>query len=92
MPPDVDVLTIAEVAQRLRIRVAAAYALIREGQIPKIPNLGRRIRVSAQALEEMIAQRDRPGGGPQGIDVSPNGLRTARPIHNDTSAISLTPE
>jgi len=50
-----DLLTIPEVAQRLRVREARAYELARNKVIPVV-YVGRQVRVDEAALQRWIAQ------------------------------------
>lgn len=54
----VEVLTIAEAAERLRIGRSTAFELVRRGEFPvPVFRVGTRWRVSAQALDDLISGR-----------------------------------
>ena len=48
-----NILTVNEVAERLRIHPRTAYRLVNNGTIPSI-RVGRQIRVSARALDDYL--------------------------------------
>ncbi|MBM3268918.1 MAG: helix-turn-helix domain-containing protein [Candidatus Sericytochromatia bacterium] len=54
-------LTIQEVAERLRVNVGRAHALARDGVIPVV-RLGRQVRVDEDRLQAFI------GGGDKGFE------------------------
>ena len=54
-----QLLTIPEVADRLRVRRGRAYQLVREGQLPCV-RLGAQVRVDPTQLDEWIKR----GGSP----------------------------
>ncbi len=59
-PPDAVVLTVEEVARRLRVSEATVYNLIRGGQLPAF-RVGRSWRVDERDLDEYIRrQKTRP--------------------------------
>jgi excisionase family DNA binding protein len=59
MPADTTVvLTIPEVAERLRIGRNQAYELVRSGQLYGV-RIGRSIRVPQKALDDLLAAPDR---------------------------------
>lgn len=57
-------LTIAEVAQLLRVGEARAYSLIRENRLPGVVRLGRQVRVNETTLLAFIEEGGAalPGG------------------------------
>ncbi|MER3399506.1 MAG: hypothetical protein C4316_13445 [Chloroflexota bacterium] len=55
-----ELLTVLEVARRLRISRSLAYLLVVRGEIPAI-RIGKLIRVPADALEAWIAAHTRGG-------------------------------
>jgi excisionase family DNA binding protein len=54
--PTPEVLTINEVAERLRIHPRTAYRLVNDGSIPGV-RVGRQYRISAKALDAYIEGR-----------------------------------
>lgn len=60
-------LTIEEAAELLRIRPDTIRRLLRQKQLPG-KKIGREWRISREALDEYIRQRDTPGGK---IDEAP---------------------
>ena len=48
-----ELLTVEEVAARLRITKQVAYRLAREGKLPSV-RVGRSVRMSTEALESFI--------------------------------------
>jgi excisionase family DNA binding protein len=50
-------LTVPEVAKRLRLRKARVYELVRARMLPKVPGLGTQIRIPASALTGSQAQK-----------------------------------
>lgn len=62
---DDAVLTVPEVAQRLKISHDLAYRLIRDGSIPAI-KLGRSIRVPRDRFEEWLQGSAKGSQGEQG--------------------------
>jgi len=48
-----ELLTAAEVAERLRVSTMTVYRLIRRGEIPAV-RVGRNYRVAAEALDEYL--------------------------------------
>lgn len=54
-----ELLTVAEVASRLRVTRAAVYVLVRDGVLPTV-RLGRRIRVARNVLAAFVEA----GGAP----------------------------
>ena len=61
---DVWLLTMAEVADTLRIRPGRAYELARSGLLPGVVRIGRQVRVNAGVLRTWIASGGQalPGG------------------------------
>jgi excisionase family DNA binding protein len=63
-----DVLTVDELAERLRIGRRAAYEAVRRGEIPGVVRVGRSIRISTHAVDEWLSgpingtERVAPGG------------------------------
>ncbi|MHB8804607.1 MAG: helix-turn-helix domain-containing protein [Coriobacteriia bacterium] len=53
LPSDPLVLTVAEVAQVLRISRGVAYEAVRNGSIPSI-RIGRRVLVAKRTVEHML--------------------------------------
>ena len=58
-PP--DVITVEELAERLRVQPKTVYAAIRRRQIPGIVRVGRLIRISRPAVLAWLAGQDREG-------------------------------
>jgi len=57
-----DVLTVDEVAAKLRVTRALVYTMIRRKKLPGVRRMGRVIRVSRAAIDQWIAEGDsRPG-------------------------------
>lgn len=52
---DDEIMTMDEVAQKLRVNLARAYELARSGGLPVV-RLGRQLRVNRQALEEWLRE------------------------------------
>lgn len=50
----IEVLTITEVARRLRIGRTKAYEMVRTGVIPRIPMPGRTWRVSSAVVDRLL--------------------------------------
>lgn len=55
MASDADLLTVSEVAERLRISTGLAYELIRQERLPHV-HLGRRVLVPVAALDEWVVE------------------------------------
>ena len=53
MPASTEVLTCAEVAERLRISQKTVYRLVRRGELPAL-RFGRAIRIPVAGLEHLI--------------------------------------
>lgn len=66
-----DVLTVPEVAERLRVGRAAAYRLVESGELRSI-RVGRTIRIPQQALDEFL--EGDPG------DAEPITVQQLRPV------------
>jgi excisionase family DNA binding protein len=54
-----ELLTISELSQILRVKRSRVYGLIRGGMIPPV-RLGRQIRVRPEVLEELLAKGGQP--------------------------------
>ena len=52
--PGIEVLTCAEVAERLRISKKSVYRLVRRGELPAL-RFGRAIRIPVARLDRLIA-------------------------------------
>ena len=57
--PPPDVMTVEELAARLRVRPKTVYSAIRHKQIPGIVRVGRLIRISRPAVLAWLAGQDR---------------------------------
>ena len=55
--PEAQLLTVEELAQRLRIGRGLAWALVRRGEIASIRIGQRRVLVPASAVSDFIAER-----------------------------------
>jgi len=59
-----DVLTVAELAARLRLGRRATYEAIARGEVPGVIRIGHAIRLSASAIDHWIRTGARDGHGP----------------------------
>jgi excisionase family DNA binding protein len=80
LPDEIDVLTITEVARRLRVSRNSAYELARLGRIPGVLRLGRTIRVSRTAFDDWLAKGEATRGLAPGCEAT-RGLDAVSPIH-----------
>jgi len=60
--PDPEVLTVEELAGRLRIGRRAAYEAIARGDVPGVVRVGRTIRISRTAIDRWLHEAARPNG------------------------------
>jgi excisionase family DNA binding protein len=58
-----DLLTVPEVARRLRIGRTLAYMMVRRGELPAV-RFGKLVRVPADRLDEWLARRIEGGTRP----------------------------
>lgn len=57
-----DVITVDELAARLRVSRLTLYAMIQQRKVPGVIRVGRVIRISKAAIEKWLAEGDpRPG-------------------------------
>lgn len=63
-----ELLTVPEAAQRLKLSKSKVYLLCQRGEIPTV-TLGRSVRIPLEALDEWLRQQVRPAPG---VSVPPN--------------------
>ena len=59
MTTQLDVLTVPEVAERLRLSRTTVYRMLRRGELPMV-RLGRSWRVDGRRLDDLFAQPSNP--------------------------------